>query len=521
MAVASGLILVFREPRNDFMMEEPNMLEPEPLEPPTPVEPEPPVAPRPLPRGHTVLAWIAIVGLVVFSVLVQRQRSEERDVNQAESTAMPVMELQGRLLVGFSGIMSLAGGGDKQASSMIVAELNALDTGPVGQRLRYVILVGELEGPEQAADQLKELRETLAHYRVSLTDDQTRELRILADLYDDYQHGRYDARTLSESDRDFLEKNVRWFGALALAPKDSLDKRAREEVLRPAGETALMFLTAVALGGCVALGGLVLLVFVVGYWLPQRARQGSGGLGHAGVYAETFALWLALFWAVNFAAGYVNAGEWSLLVNALVDLATLGVLAWPVLRGVPWRQVRQDIGLTFGNRPWLEPIVGLGCYAMSLPILAVGMGIVVVLLHMQAASGTSSQAEFGLGGQPTHPIVGIAAGADAWGKFQVVLLACVIAPILEETVFRGLLYGHLRGVSARLGYGLSVFFSATVVSFIFAVIHPQGILFVPVLMSLAFGFALAREWRGSLIPGMVAHGLSNGLIMTLIMVGTS
>jgi membrane protease YdiL (CAAX protease family) len=59
------------------------------------------------------------------------------------------------------------------------------------------------------------------------------------------------------------------------------------------------------------------------------------------------------------------------------------------------------------------------------------------------------------------------------------------------------------------------------VSFIFAVIHPQGILFVPVLMSLAFGFALAREWRDSLIPGMVAHGLSNGLIMTLIMVGTS
>jgi membrane protease YdiL (CAAX protease family) len=56
-----------------------------------------------------------------------------------------------------------------------------------------------------------------------------------------------------------------------------------------------------------------------------------------------------------------------------------------------------------------------------------------------------------------------------------------------------------------------------VTSFIFAVIHPQGIFAVPLLMALAFGFSLIREWRETLLPCMVAHGLHNGLA-TLTMI---
>ena len=35
------------------------------------------------------------------------------------------------------------------------------------------------------------------------------------------------------------------------------------------------------------------------------------------------------------------------------------------------------------------------------------------------------------------------------------------------------------------------------------------------LMSLAFGFVMAREWRGTLLPGMLAHGLNNGVVLML------
>jgi membrane protease YdiL (CAAX protease family) len=55
---------------------------------------------------------------------------------------------------------------------------------------------------------------------------------------------------------------------------------------------------------------------------------------------------------------------------------------------------------------------------------------------------------------------------------------------------------------------------------IFAAIHPQGLLFIPVLGALACGFSLAREWRGSLIPCIVAHGVNNfavGLLAVLLL----
>ncbi len=77
-------------------------------------------------------------------------------------------------------------------------------------------------------------------------------------------------------------------------------------------------------------------------------------------------------------------------------------------------------------------------------------------------------------------------------------------------MFRGLLYRHLREASTRFGRVAGVFFSAALTSFVFAVIHPQGLLGIPVLATLAFGFALMREWRGTLVPSMVAHAVHNG-----------
>jgi membrane protease YdiL (CAAX protease family) len=46
-------------------------------------------------------------------------------------------------------------------------------------------------------------------------------------------------------------------------------------------------------------------------------------------------------------------------------------------------------------------------------------------------------------------------------------------------------------------------------------IHPQGVLFAPALGGLAVGFCLYREWRGSLIAPIVAHGINNAVTLTL------
>ena len=122
---------------------------------------------------------------------------------------------------------------------------------------------------------------------------------------------------------------------------------------------------------------------------------------------------------------------------------------------------------------------------------------------------------------PTHPIVDKVLHSGWQGWIQAVFLASVVAPIMEETMFRGVLYRHMREATGRMGRWRSVILSALVVSFVFAALHPQGLLAVPVLMALAFGFTAAREWRGSLIPSMTVHALHNGALMAMLILAAS
>jgi membrane protease YdiL (CAAX protease family) len=196
------------------------------------------------------------------------------------------------------------------------------------------------------------------------------------------------------------------------------------------------------------------------------------------------------------------------------------VLAWPVLRGLHWRQVREDIGWTLGRRPAAEPVIGVGCYVLNYPLMVAGLIAVFVLMAAQQylQGGGPGKDDLVSPSTPSHPIVGPLASGDWETRMLILLLASVFAPIVEETIFRGVLYRHLRELTCWSGMAVSIILSGLISSFIFAAIHPQGLLAVPVLMALAFGFVLAREWRGTLIPCIVAHGLNNGLVM-LVSIG--
>lgn len=169
-----------------------------------------------------------------------------------------------------------------------------------------------------------------------------------------------------------------------------------------------------------------------------------------------------------------------------------------------------------GQGVWREMLVGVGTYVTAIPLLLVGLMVMLGLMYLtgKGRGGMSS-------GAPTHPIVGVAlqTGWSIW--LQVFVLAAVLAPVVEEIMFRGVLYRHLRESSSRWGGRASVVLSVAMSSVLFAVIHPQGWLAVPVLSMLAVVFALAREWRGTLIPCMVAHGVNNGVttLMLLLMAG--
>jgi membrane protease YdiL (CAAX protease family) len=273
----------------------------------------------------------------------------------------------------------------------------------------------------------------------------------------------------------------------------------------------MMVLLALGIGLAGFIGLIVFLVFVI----IGKVKGMRTGTGHGSIYAETFAVWLILFLGISLAVSRLFHGI-SMLTQAAFMFLSLLALGWPVLRGIPWRQVREDLGLNFGRNPILEPIIGLGCYAMALPLVAIGLLITYFLLMIQRSSSEGAGNPFAPTNMPTHPIVETLAHGGWPEILGVILLASVAAPLIEETMFRGVLHRHLREASSRFGPALSFIISALVVSFLFAVIHPQGVLAVPVLMALAFGFTMAREWRGTLVPAMVGHALNNGIVTILL-----
>jgi hypothetical protein len=102
-----------------------------------------------------------------------------------------------------------------------------------------------------------------------------------------------------------------------------------------------------------------------------------------------------------------------------------------------------------------------------------------------------------------------------WGTPPTLAVALVelliLAPVFEELVFRGLLYGTLR---RRLGVTGAALLSAAA----FAVGHGYGAAGLASVFTAGLMYAWAYEATGSVLPGMVAHSASN-LLSALAVAG--
>lgn len=121
-----------------------------------------------------------------------------------------------------------------------------------------------------------------------------------------------------------------------------------------------------------------------------------------------------------------------------------------------------------------------------------------------------------VGPDATSAVGGIYEGVRTTWPLAVaaLLLVAVIAPICEEVVYRGLLWGALE---QRWGRVIAV----TVSTLVFALAHlePQR---APLLLVVAVPIALARLHSGSLWGGIIAHQVTNllpGMVMMFSLLG--
>jgi membrane protease YdiL (CAAX protease family) len=492
-----------------------------------PVEPEP--RPR---RSFAWLAWLVILGVSGFAISSRYWQAKPATLAEEETTGV-LRDLQTRYLLGAREWLP-------QGMDFGKA-VEVLRQGNVESRLRFIVFVGEIRGPADAVKELERLDREMKQHAVKPTAQEARLRSILGRLYGDYQAGRFAAPSVPAADRSELISYFGWLGEVALVPRGLTpapeqlapaagaalalaadrafepQRAARQAALEPARSTFVILVGAFILAVVLTLAGFfALVVFIILAVMGMVRSRLNPVPGPGGIYAETFALWLLIYFGLGYAWGLLPVAM-PLFLRALINMAlSLLVLAWPVLRGIPWSQVRKDLGLHAGRGVWLEPLCGLFCYVAMLPVVAISLILMMVLLQLQSAAGAGDGNPFGPTDFPTHPIVGPLARGGAADFILGVVLASIMAPFMEETMFRGVLYRHLREFTRRFHPFWAMLASAVPVSLVFAVLHPQGLMAVPVLTALALGFALAREWRGSLLASMTGHALNNGMVSLVL-----
>lgn len=207
---------------------------------------------------------------------------------------------------------------------------------------------------------------------------------------------------------------------------------------------------------------------------------------------------------ISDASGLTAIGKWSgaaymgiLIVTAAAAFALglLTLIGGVKASGVDWREIGYRTSSACRDVVW-----GVGGYLASLPFLFVAVMISLGLQHTVFKNVRTPQQPFG----------DIVSRGTTLEVVLVFLAGAVVAPIVEETFFRGVLYSAFRGK-------LRVWPSVLLTSLVFASIHPLPGGFLPIF-TLACVLGLLRERSGSVLPGMVCHGLFNFVQLLLVLI---
>lgn len=194
--------------------------------------------------------------------------------------------------------------------------------------------------------------------------------------------------------------------------------------------------------------------------------------------------------------------EWTLQFALYIPVMLLPLLALRA-RLARYRQAGEALKLG-------ELLAHLGYRTRSLPAeIKTAVFGYILLAPFLLLAGLVSHALFHNFHTPVNPAqFETMAAQQMLDKVLIFALAAVVAPIVEETMFRGLLYSALR---ARFGIGGAAMLSAAA----FSLVHPTlpgGFL---TIWAIGIALALVYERRGSLVPGIILHGIHNGLITLL------
>ena len=469
--------------------------------PPAPAAPPPSSLRRLLWNG---LFWVALIPLLAQSLLPSLFPTPQgADTGEALAMRQVELEFQARVLIAVRDLAQTGAAGADSAILTRLADGSALEPFVEAEEtelLRQTLIVA---GHVGLRDLARQVDERLTTRSVSRAEDYQAANAQLAALYLADPPEALDDGLASD-----LVERYGWVGRLLEADQaavaDGDRGAALAAVIGAESRTALVRISIVTLGvlALFLVGVLSLPLFVHGLYAGWLRLRGPGTALAPRTAFEAFTLYLminALFMVLS-----DRGGDWSALFSVLALAWLAGspiLLLWPIWRGQSRHATLRAAGLYGAGRMGRETAWGVLGYAAMIPLLPV-------------ASLVSSQIAGALGqslAEGAHPLAPLLIQSPSVAQIVfMALLAVVIAPITEEIFFRGFLYYWLR---SRAGATFSIATSAL----LFAALHPQGVIGVPLLFTLGAGFAFLREWRGSLVAPVVAHACVNGVTTAILL----
>ena len=222
----------------------------------------------------------------------------------------------------------------------------------------------------------------------------------------------------------------------------------------------------------------------VPFWNGVLSAVAAVGIGFVVAFVAGIVLTIAVVLATGHAPS-VKPGHPFAVAIELTMYAAAGSFAW-------WRLAKAGRN---PFRPLRSPEIRAILLGVSaLVVLRVGTGIQLVLTH---------QTKHVQAGFEHFDVVTRAPAVTAIGVTLGVLTMVIVAPLVEEIIFRGLLFG---AIVQRMG----VLASALITALLFGLIHGDPVLF-PTLAALGFVTALAYAATGNLWVPITLHALNNAL----------
>jgi uncharacterized protein len=227
--------------------------------------------------------------------------------------------------------------------------------------------------------------------------------------------------------------------------------------------------------------------------LPRRTHR--WGLG-AYVLVEAVFVGVSLLIGFAFGGGRLSVAALTIALTVPTVLAASTAVVITRVRG---NGPRADLGLV-----WSWHDVGVGAaYGFGGLVLTIPASLLyVILVGPERASSAIGDVFAGLRAGPLAAVA-------------VALVVVVLAPVCEEIVYRGLLWGALER------YALPRWVPFLVTTLLFALAHFEFTR-TPLLFVVALPIALARLRTGRLVASVVAHQVNNllpGVVLALTLVG--